>query len=234
MYAAKRSGRSTHRLYDPAMRRAAEDRVAVSRALREALANDRLFLHYQPQVWTGNGILRGVEALARWTDPVLGEVPPARFIPIAEEYGLIGEIGEWSLREAVRQLARWRAAGVAVPKISVNLSPAQLQSRGLVRHGRADHCGIRRSTGRTHARDHRGRADEGSRRGRRNRPRDPFSRRPDFARRFRDRLFQSRPPRATADRRTQDRPQLHEPHRGRSRCARRRQYRRCRSARRCA
>jgi diguanylate cyclase (GGDEF)-like protein/PAS domain S-box-containing protein len=132
MYAAKRSGRSTHRLYDPAMRRAAEERVAVSRALRDALANDRLCLHYQPQVWTGNGILRGVEALARWTDPALGDVPPAKFIPIAEEYGLIGEIGEWCLREAVRQLASWRAAGLAVPKVSVNLSPAQLQSRGLV------------------------------------------------------------------------------------------------------
>ncbi|MFO1114107.1 MAG: EAL domain-containing protein [Beijerinckiaceae bacterium] len=130
MYGAKRAGRSTHRRFDPSMRSDVEARVACSRALREALATGGLMLHFQPQVWTASGALRGVEALARWRDPVLGDVSPARFIPIAEEYGLAGAIGEWSLNEAARHLARWRAEGLAVPHVSVNLSPAQLHEGG--------------------------------------------------------------------------------------------------------
>jgi diguanylate cyclase (GGDEF)-like protein/PAS domain S-box-containing protein len=132
MYAAKRSGRGGACRFDPAMRREAEDRVALSHALREALAGDRLTLHFQPQVWAGTGVLRGVEALARWRDPVLGDVSPSRFIPIAEEYGLIGALGRWSLHAAAAQLASWRAEGLAVPQVSVNLSPSQLQDPALV------------------------------------------------------------------------------------------------------
>ena len=131
MYEAKRSGRNRHRLFDPGIRHARDERLTCSRALREALSSGGLSLHYQPQIWTGSGVLRGVEALARWRDPVLGEVPPSRFIPLAEECGLIDALGEWSLQEAARQLAQWRAAGLAVPGVSVNISPLQLQGERL-------------------------------------------------------------------------------------------------------
>ena len=91
--------------------------------LRQAIANDRLKLVYQPQTQTVDGALYGVEALARWHDPDLGQVPPSKFIPLAEEVGLIEQIGLWSIREACRQMAAWRDAGLDVPCVAVNLSP---------------------------------------------------------------------------------------------------------------
>jgi EAL domain-containing protein (putative c-di-GMP-specific phosphodiesterase class I) len=90
-----------------------------------------LSLHYQPQIGTIDGALRGVEALARWHDPVLGEVSPAKFIPLAEECGLIVQVGPWSIREACRQMAQWRKAGLDLPCVSVNLSPLNFQNANL-------------------------------------------------------------------------------------------------------
>ena len=100
-------------------------------ALRNAIANDILQLQYQPQIRTSDGAIHGVEALARWYDPVLGEVSPSKFIPLAEETGLIEQIGMWSIREACRQMAEWRAASVDIPCVSVNLSPINFQNANL-------------------------------------------------------------------------------------------------------
>src|SRR5260221_4239628 len=113
------------------MNRLAEQRLAHSAALRTAMANDALKLHYQPQIRTIDGAIHGVEALARWHDPVLGEVSPAKFIPLAEECGLIEQIGLWSIREACRQMAEWRHAGLDIPCVSVNLSPINFQNVNL-------------------------------------------------------------------------------------------------------
>jgi len=131
MYKAKQAGRATYRFFSADMNRLAEQRLAYSAALRAALARGGLSLHYQPQVRTSDGSLHGVEALARWHDPVLGEVSPAKFIPLAEECGLIEQIGLWSIREACRQMAQWREAGLDIPCVSVNLSPINFQSAGL-------------------------------------------------------------------------------------------------------
>ena len=131
MYKAKEAGRSTYRFFSADMDRLAEQRLAHSAALRSAIAHDALKLHYQPQIRTTDGALHGVEALARWHDPVLGEVSPAKFIPLAEECGLIEQIGLWSVREACRQMAAWRAAGLDIPCVSVNLSPINFQNVNL-------------------------------------------------------------------------------------------------------
>jgi diguanylate cyclase (GGDEF)-like protein/PAS domain S-box-containing protein len=107
MYKAKQAGRSTYRFFSADMNRLAEQRLVYSAALRSAIANDGLALHYQPQIRTTDGAIHGVEALARWHDPVLGEVSPAKFIPLAEECGLIEQIGLWSMRE--RPAGKWRS-----------------------------------------------------------------------------------------------------------------------------
>jgi diguanylate cyclase (GGDEF)-like protein/PAS domain S-box-containing protein len=131
MYKAKQAGRATYRFFSADMDRLAEQRLAYSAALRATLAKGGLSLHYQPQIRTNDGSLHGVEALARWHDPLLGEVSPAKFIPLAEECGLIEQIGLWSIREACRQMAQWRDAGLDIPCVSVNLSPINFQNAGL-------------------------------------------------------------------------------------------------------
>jgi diguanylate cyclase (GGDEF)-like protein/PAS domain S-box-containing protein len=131
MYQAKRAGRSTYRFFSADMNRLAEQRLLHSAALRSAIANDELKLHYQPQIRTIDGGIHGVEALARWHDAVLGEVSPTKFIPLAEECGLIEQIGLWSIREACRQMAEWRKGGLDIPCVSVNLSPINFQNLNL-------------------------------------------------------------------------------------------------------
>jgi diguanylate cyclase (GGDEF)-like protein/PAS domain S-box-containing protein len=131
MYHAKRAGRSTFRFFTADMNGLAEQRLVLSAALRGAIASDSLRLHYQPQIRTDDGAIHGVEALARWHDPALGNVSPAKFIPLAEESGLIEQIGLWSIREACRQMAAWRASGLDIPCVSVNLSPINFQNVNL-------------------------------------------------------------------------------------------------------
>ncbi len=131
MYQAKRAGRSTWRFFNADMNGLAEQRLVLSAALRNAIANDVLKLHYQPQIRTVDGSIHAVEALARWHDLALGEVSPAKFIPLAEECGLIEQIGLWSIREACRQMAEWRASGLDIPCVSVNLSPINFQNVNL-------------------------------------------------------------------------------------------------------
>lgn len=130
MYQAKQAGRSTYRFFSADMNRVTEERLAFSTALRNAIIQGVLRLQYQPQLRI-DGSVYGVEALARWSDPILGDVPPSKFIPLAEEYGLIEMIGVWSLREACRQIAAWRRAGLNVPCVSVNMSPINFQNGGL-------------------------------------------------------------------------------------------------------
>ncbi len=131
MYKAKGAGRSTYRFFSADMNQLAEQRLAYSSALRAAIASNALKLHYQPQIRTRDGAIHGIEALARWHDPVLGEVSPTKFIPLAEECGLIEQIGLWSIREACRQMAEWRKAGLDIPCVSVNLSPINFKNSSL-------------------------------------------------------------------------------------------------------
>jgi diguanylate cyclase (GGDEF)-like protein/PAS domain S-box-containing protein len=128
MYMAKQAGRSTHRLFSAEMNGLTEQRLALIAALRRAIAEGTLSLSYQPQIRSCDGGIHGVEALARWRDAVLGDVSPAKFIPLAEECGLIEQIGLWSVREACRQMASWRRAGLNIPSVSVNLSPINFRN----------------------------------------------------------------------------------------------------------
>jgi len=131
MYQAKNSGRNGARFYSREMDHNAQERLALETALREAVEQHQLHLHYQPQVGIGDGRLRGVEALARWRHPRLGDVPPMQFIPLAEECGLIGDIGHWVLEQACAQLAHWRRTGLEVPSVAVNLSPTDFHDLDL-------------------------------------------------------------------------------------------------------
>ena len=132
MYQAKEQGRGNYQFHAPEMSIAAQEHHALENALRGALPRGELGLLYQPQIDLTTGHLWGVEALARWTHPDLGAVAPERFIPVAERIGLIGELGEWVLTEACRQLVRWRTAGFAVPRIAVNVSIQQLARSNLL------------------------------------------------------------------------------------------------------
>ncbi|MCG6206107.1 EAL domain-containing protein [Rhodopseudomonas sp. HC1] len=131
MYQAKRAGRATWRFFSAEMNGLAEERMAYSAALRLAVANEGLELRYQPQIRTVDGAIHGVEALARWCDPLLGEISPAKFIPLAEDCGLIEQIAMWSIRAACRQMVLWRNQGVDVPYVSVNMSPTNFQKPDL-------------------------------------------------------------------------------------------------------
>ena len=144
MVQAKSDHRHSLQLFSAEMNRRAQERAALERALRQALAERSLTLHYQPQVLSSApGTLHGVEALARWQHPEWGMVPPSRFIPVAEEAGLIHELTLWLLDEACAQLSAWRAAGHSVPCVAVNLSGrsfhqsefAQQVCDALERHG---------------------------------------------------------------------------------------------------
>jgi diguanylate cyclase (GGDEF)-like protein/excisionase family DNA binding protein len=133
MHRAKKRIGSAHELFDAAMRRRAVKRLGMEHGLRTALETDAFELHYQPIVSLEERRIEGVEALIRWNHPTDGLIPPASFIPVAEESGLIRPIGAWVLREACRQAARW-AANPAIGDlyVSVNISGAQLTDQDLV------------------------------------------------------------------------------------------------------
>ncbi|MBH2031982.1 MAG: EAL domain-containing protein [Pseudomonadales bacterium] len=131
MYQAKSAGRGHFSFFSHELNLLAQERLALESALREALELDQLQLHYQPQVRMPDGLLYGVEALARWHHPQFGEISPARFIPLAEECGLINQLGLWAVREACRQLAEWRRQGLLIPAVSVNLSPTNFHNLDL-------------------------------------------------------------------------------------------------------
>jgi diguanylate cyclase (GGDEF)-like protein/PAS domain S-box-containing protein len=131
MYEAKNAGRGSYRFFSPEMNRQVQERLVMGAALKESLGLGHLALRYQPQIRGEDGGLHGVEALARWSHPRFGDVPPAKFIALAEETGLIEAIGEWAISEACRQMADWRARGVAIPTVSVNLSPMHFRNPKL-------------------------------------------------------------------------------------------------------
>lgn len=122
MFKAKNDGRGQAKFFSTEMSQSAQERMALETALRLALKTGQLWLQYQPQVELNTGRLYGVEALARWRHPVLGNISPVRFIPLAEDCGLIGDLGKWALNEACRQLSEWRKAGIMICVVSVNLS----------------------------------------------------------------------------------------------------------------
>ncbi|CAN7572473.1 GGDEF and EAL domain-containing protein [Pseudorhodoferax sp. LjRoot39] len=133
MYQAKTGGRGRFCFFSAGMNDVVQQRLALETALRQAMGTAQMQLHYQPQIDMASGRLHGVEALARWTHPTLGEIEPARFIPLAEDCGLIAELGRWALHQACRQLAQWRSEGLTVPSVSVNLSPTSFHDRELTR-----------------------------------------------------------------------------------------------------
>jgi EAL domain-containing protein (putative c-di-GMP-specific phosphodiesterase class I) len=126
MREAKASGGDGHRFFSSAMNAGNDKRQALETRLRHALEQGELELHYQPKVEIETGRITGAEGLLRWTDSELGVVEPADVIPMAEETGLIAEIGSWSLRTACADCAAWQALGFGGLRVSVNLSPRQV------------------------------------------------------------------------------------------------------------
>src|SRR3954468_18104380 len=133
MYRAKEHGRSNFQFYTSEMNERVNDRLALEHALRRALERKEFALHFQQKVDLRSGSVIGAEALVRWLHPEWGLVRPARFIPIAEETGLIVQIGEWVIHEACRQATAWLEAGLNPGVVSVNLSARQFRAEGLGR-----------------------------------------------------------------------------------------------------
>ncbi len=131
MYSVKEGGRAGYRFHQPRKDVDLRTRMRIDHAMRQALAQGRFRLHYQPQVDLASGRVVGAEALLRWHDPELGEMAPAEFIPVAEESGFIVPIGEWVLGEAVRQAAQWRADGLGLV-VAVNVSALQFHKPDFV------------------------------------------------------------------------------------------------------
>ncbi|HYG91768.1 MAG TPA: EAL domain-containing protein [Azospirillum sp.] len=133
MFTAKEAGSNTFHFFDASMNSHAVERLDLEANLRRAVQKGELALHYQPQIVLDCRSLRGVEALIRWDHPEQGLIPPSRFIPLAEETGLIVPIGEWALLEACRQAKAWRNAGIPLAQMAVNVSARQFQDAHFVR-----------------------------------------------------------------------------------------------------
>lgn len=125
MYAAKSAGKNSYLFYTSDMDEAGVERLTLENELRKAIDRNELVLHYQPQVDSSNGVVVGAEALMRWEHPERGLVPPFKFIPLAEELGLISALGDWGLREACKQMMELQKEGYELPKVSVNVSALQ-------------------------------------------------------------------------------------------------------------
>jgi len=132
LYHAKEAGRNTHRFFTEQMNVDADQQLRMRTSLRRALSRGEFVLHYQPQADLSDGRVVGTEALIRWNHPELGLLPPSRFIPVAEESGLIVPIGEWVLQEACRQAAAWQAEGLPRITVAVNLSALQFKHGDLL------------------------------------------------------------------------------------------------------
>ena len=131
MYRAKHEGRNKFCFFTSEMQAACVHRLKLENALRYALERNQLSLHYQPQLSLASGLIIGAEALLRWKHPEFGMVPPAEFIPIAEDSGLILPIGEWVLRTAIRQMKEWISKGLPAMVIAVNISAVQFRNTKL-------------------------------------------------------------------------------------------------------
>jgi diguanylate cyclase (GGDEF)-like protein/PAS domain S-box-containing protein len=133
MYRAKEQGRNAFQFYSAQMNVHSIERLALESSLRRALERNELVLHYQPRIEIPGGRITGVEALVRWQHPEMGLVPPGKFIPLAEETGLIAPIGEWALVAACTQHRIWEQAGLSDLRVAVNLSPRQFVHGDLVK-----------------------------------------------------------------------------------------------------
>jgi EAL domain-containing protein (putative c-di-GMP-specific phosphodiesterase class I) len=133
---AKADGHASCRFFEPSMHAGAHERVWLENNMRRGIEEGQFVLHYQPKADVRTGRLTGVEALVRWNHPEQGLVSPARFIPFAEETGLIVALGSWVLQEAGRQAQAWHARGLAIP-IAVNVAAAQLKGTRLLEEVRA-------------------------------------------------------------------------------------------------
>ena len=131
MYSAKESGRNNFQFFTEDMNAQVVERLTLENSLRLALANEELFLMYQPQMDIATGKITGLEALLRWQHPELGLVPPDRFIRIAENSGLIVPIGEWVLRTACSQARKWQDEGLPAVTVAVNVSAVQFRQEGF-------------------------------------------------------------------------------------------------------
>lgn len=131
MYHAKESGRGNYQYFSAKMNEHAAEKQALSSELHHAVERNELFLVYQPVVDMISGNMAGMEVLLRWQHPALGLVSPLKFIPLAEESGLILPIGEWVLRTACKQLLAWQQQGYEVPRLAINLSAKQFRQKTL-------------------------------------------------------------------------------------------------------
>ena len=133
MYHAKRHGRNTFKFFDSSIMGFSRERLDIEGELRSALGSKQLALHYQPKIDIATGEMRAVEALIRWHHPSRGFILPGEFIPIAEESGLILEIGDWVIREACRQARDWQRRQMPFIRIAVNVSPLQFRQANFVK-----------------------------------------------------------------------------------------------------
>jgi diguanylate cyclase (GGDEF)-like protein len=133
MYLTKEEGKNDFRFYSPEIKSQSIERLMLESSLRHALELNQFMLHYQPKIEAATGQVNGVEALLRWRHPDLGDLPPMKFIPLAEETGLIIPIGRWVLRTACAQNMAWQRQGLSVISMAVNLSPRQFQDDHLLR-----------------------------------------------------------------------------------------------------
>lgn len=132
MFYAKAQGRNTYQFYTEELTRKAFEVLLLENDLRQAIERNELVLYYQPQIDMQRRKVVGAEALIRWNHKVLGTVSPARFIPIAEESGLIVEIGDWVLEEGCKQMERWQQSGLRLNHLAINVASLQLSRGGMV------------------------------------------------------------------------------------------------------
>jgi EAL domain-containing protein (putative c-di-GMP-specific phosphodiesterase class I) len=134
MYEAKRLGKDRYEIFVPSLRERLRDEFGLESALRRAVADGGLGVMFQPRASALTGRLQGFEALARWEHPVLGQIPPARFIPMAEKHDLIDDIGCWVVEEVCRTLVQWRSSDKLLHPVSINISAKQLKTPRLRNH----------------------------------------------------------------------------------------------------
>ncbi|MYM67806.1 EAL domain-containing protein [Pseudoduganella sp. FT55W] len=132
LFRAKEIGRDNYAFFTERMDAEIRDKLAIQSQLRGAIARDEFEVHYQPQVCLKTGAMVGAEALLRWDNAVLGKVPPNRFIPLAEEYGLVNSIGEWVLESVCAQMKVWQDQGLGQIKVAVNLAAGQFANDATV------------------------------------------------------------------------------------------------------
>ncbi|USX24791.1 EAL domain-containing protein [Oxalobacteraceae bacterium OTU3CINTB1] len=132
LFRAKEIGRDNYAFFTERMDAEIRDKLAIQSQLRGAIARNEFEVHYQPQMCLKSGVMAGAEALLRWNNAVLGRVPPNRFIPLAEEYGLVNSIGEWVLESVCAQIKVWQDQGLGDIKVAVNLAAGQFANDATV------------------------------------------------------------------------------------------------------